>query len=125
MSWFRKPATHPTWAAACKHLAAADPAMKQIMAKVGRCTLKPRRDYFIILCRAIFAQQLSTKIADILFKRFLALFPRRRPTPRAVMKALAPGADESRLKRVGLSRQKRAYLLDLARHFDRGEIPTR
>ena len=98
--------------------------MKKIIARVGPCTLHPRRDYFIILCRSIFAQQLSVKIADILFGRFQALFPKSRPTPKRVIALLGTGADDG-LKRVGLSRQKRAYLIDLARHFDRGEIPTR
>jgi DNA-3-methyladenine glycosylase II len=111
--------------AARKHLMHADPAMREIIARIGACTLSRRRDYFFHLCHAIFAQQLSTKIAAILFERFRALFPRKRLTPQAVIKALAPGCDEERLKGCGLSRQKRAYVLDLARHFAGGEIPTR
>jgi DNA-3-methyladenine glycosylase II len=114
---------HP-WKAAERHLASVDPRMKAIIARVGPCKLRPKRAYFVILCHAIFSQQLSVKIADILFNRFRALFPNRRPTPKAVIALLGPGCDESMIKGCGLSRQKRAYVLDLAHHFDRNEIPT-
>jgi DNA-3-methyladenine glycosylase II len=98
--------------------------MKRIIARVGPCTLAPRRDYFVALCRSIYAQQISTRIATLLFDRFSEHFPRRRPTPARVVELLSNG-DETVLKRCGLSRQKKAYILDLARHFVSGEIPTR
>ncbi|MCS7071862.1 MAG: hypothetical protein NZM00_10185, partial [Anaerolinea sp.] len=72
---------------------------------------------FVALARAIFAQQISTRIARTLYERFAARFPRNTPTPRRVAKALAGEWDEPILRQVGLSRQKRSYLLDLARHF--------
>ncbi|MBC8105570.1 MAG: DNA-3-methyladenine glycosylase 2 family protein [Anaerolineae bacterium] len=117
--------TNSSWTKAQRHLSRAHPAMKRIITRVGPCKLRRRRDYFPILCHSIFAQQLSTKIANILFARFQKLFPRGRITPARVIKLLRPGANEAKLKGVGLSRQKRACLLDLARHFERGEIPTR
>jgi 3-methyladenine DNA glycosylase/8-oxoguanine DNA glycosylase len=75
-----------------------------------------------VLCKSIFAQQISTKIANIMFKRFRGLFPRGQPTPQAVLRVLR---DDAAAKTAGLSRQKRAYILDLARHFADNEIPTR
>lgn len=113
------------WSAAQRHLSRAHPGMKRIIKLVGPCKLRRRRDYFPILCHSIFAQQLSTKIANILFSRFQKLFPRGRITPARVTILIGPGANEQKLKGVGMSRQKREYLLDLARHFERGEIPTR
>jgi DNA-3-methyladenine glycosylase II len=113
------------WSAAQRHLSRAHPGMKRIIRRVGPCKLRRRRDYFPILCHSIFAQQLSTKIANILFARFQKLFPRGRITPARVIRLLDARADREKLKGVGLSRQKRAYLLDLASHFVRGEIPTR
>lgn len=106
------------------HLGRADPAMKQLIRRVGPCTLVPRRDYFVVLCKSIYTQQISTKIATILYGRFAELFPRRRPTPERVVELLTNGHIET-LKRCGLSRQKRAYILDLARHFADGRIRTR
>lgn len=97
--------------------------MRRIIRRVGRCTLRPRKDYFVVLCDSIFSQQLSVKIAAILFDRFCALFPRKRPTPPLVLKAL--DGDAQVLRRCGLSRQKCAYVRDLAQHFVDGRIPTR
>jgi len=111
------------WAAARRHLGRVDPAMKRIMRRVGPCALVPRDDHFLALCKAIFSQQLSTRIANILFERFCGLFPRRRPTPKRVLAAFA--ADGDAWKRCGLSRQKRAYIEDLARKFDSRQIKTR
>src|SRR5213078_630094 len=72
--------------------------------------------------------QISTAVATVLFGRFRDEFPLRRPTPGRVLEILrdadAAGAAAAS-RRCGLSRQKAAYLADLARHFADGEIPTR
>ncbi len=99
--------------------------MKSMIQRVGPCTLAPRRDYFVVLCKSIFSQQLNTTVAATLFGRFRDLFPRRRPTPALVLKALTGGVNDEAIRHAGLSRQKRAYLIDLAEHFLDGEIPTR
>ena len=88
----------------------------------GACTLAPRKDYFVVLCKAIFTQQISTKVAAVLFARFRDLFPNRRPTPQRVLEVID---DDALMRRCGLSRQKQAYVKDLAGHFATGEIPTR
>lgn len=112
------------WDEAVRHLAKADPALRNVIAKVGPCTLAPRRDYFVVLCKAIFTQQISTAVATVLFGRFRELFPLRRPTPALVLKALDEQPAEV-MRRCGLSRQKAAYLRDLALHFVDNRIPTR
>jgi DNA-3-methyladenine glycosylase II len=119
--WFEDTKKQRRWDAGLKHLR-RDPVMRKIIRKVGPCTLTPRRDYFIVLCKSIFTQQISTKIATILFGRFCELFPRRKPTPKGTIDVLC---HDHNAKRCGLSRQKRTYLLDLAKHFADGEIPTR
>jgi DNA-3-methyladenine glycosylase II len=101
-----------------------DPIMRKIIARVGDCTIQPRRDYFAALCKSIYSQQVSTKIATILFGRFCEAFPRKKPTPKLVAELLRLENDE-RVKRCGLSRQKKAYLIDLADHFASGKIATR
>ena len=122
--WFEKPASGPDWTSALRHLRKADPVMGRIVDRVGLCTLHPRRDYFVVLCKAIFTQQISTAVATVLFGRFRDLFPLRRPTPRLVFDALSNGNGEV-LRKCGLSRQKASYLHDLSRHFLDGRIPTR
>jgi DNA-3-methyladenine glycosylase II len=119
--WFNQSRKLNGWNPGLKHLS-RDPRMRKIIAKVGICTLAPRRDYFIVLCKSIFTQQISTRIATILFGRFRELFPRRRPTPAKVVEVLK---HDHHAKHCGLSKQKRAYLIDLAQHFVDGRIPTK
>jgi DNA-3-methyladenine glycosylase II len=133
--WFDRPRGRPDWREAERHLRRADPALGAVIDRVGPCTLAPRRDYFVVLCQAIFTQQISTAIATTLFGRFRDLFPRRRPTPALVIKLLEDagvghpdhngGPPDPVLRACGLSRQKASYVLDLARHFRDGRIPTR
>src|SRR3954453_15736439 len=112
--WFAEQAK-ASWGPAISHLSATSPRMRKLIAHVGPCTLAPRRDYFVLLCKAIFNQQLSTKAAATLFGRFCDLFPARRPTPRVLLELVA--RDPEVLRRGGVSRQKNLYLIDLAKHF--------
>jgi DNA-3-methyladenine glycosylase II len=113
----------PDWTPACRHLRRRDPTLRAVIDRVGPCTLAPRRDYFVVLCKAIFTQQISTAVATTLFGRFRDLFPKRRPTPTLTLELLK--GDPAVLRHCGLSRQKAVYVMDLARHFADGEIPTR
>ena len=124
--WFDVRRTAADWRRARAHLCKGDPAMRRIIRRVGPCTLvpRPRRAYFVTLCKSIYTQQISTRIATILYGRFSEQFPRRTPTPRRVIEFLNNG-DDALVKRCGLSRQKRAYLLDLAQHFVDERIQTR
>jgi DNA-3-methyladenine glycosylase II len=107
-------------AVAARRLARVDPALGRVIRAVGPCTIAPRRDYFLSLARAIFGQQISGSIARLLFGRYRDLFPRRVPTPAGTL-----ALTDAQLQAVGLSRQKRAYLRDLAQHFADCRIPTR
>ena len=83
-----------------------------IIKAVGPVQLKINRKYFIVLCRAIVAQQISTKAADTIYSRFLSLFAGKAPTPTRVA-----NLEKEILKSVGLSRQKTSYIQDLADKF--------
>ena len=64
----------------------------------------PARNYYTVLCVAIFNQQISTKIATILYNRFRSQFPRRRPNPKLVLDFLArPRAGEEMWRSPGRS----------------------
>lgn len=121
--WFSDTDANGTWDEAVRALGRADPALRKIIRRVGPCTLRPRRDYFVKLCQSIYTQQISTAVAAVLFGRFRDRFPNRRPTPARVLEFLR-GADEAAVRAVGLSRQKRAYLQDLAAHWVDGRIPS-
>jgi DNA-3-methyladenine glycosylase II len=122
--WFeRQPSGH--WREAEAHLRAASGHLARAIDLVGPCTLAPRKDYFVVLCKAIFTQQISTAVATVLFGRFRDEFPSRRPTPRLVLDAMNGDAGATAFVGCGLSRQKRAYVRDLAEHFSTNQIPTR
>jgi DNA-3-methyladenine glycosylase II len=120
--WFESTVPQPGWAVGQRYLSRVDPVLKSIIKKVGPCTLKRRKDYFVILCKSIFSQQISVKVAAVLFHRFRNQFPLRRPTPARTIELLTRPVEQ--LNAVGLSRQKQAYLLDLARHFESGQLRT-
>jgi DNA-3-methyladenine glycosylase II len=120
--WFESSPAQPNWAAGQRYLSRVDPVLKKIIKKVGPCTLKRRKDYFVVLCKSIFSQQISVKVAAVLFHRFRNQFPMRRPTPARVIELFTK--PEETINRVGLSRQKQAYILDLARHFESGKLRT-
>ena len=122
--WFTDRPDRPDWSAAERHLRAADPVLAAVIDRVGPCTLHPRRDHFVVLCQAIFSQQLSVAGATTLFNRFRLHFPQRRPTPERVVTFLTT-ADPALIRACGLSRQKQAYVLDLAERFRDRALPTR
>ena len=110
------------WSSARRHLD-RDPVLRDVIAAVGPCTLRRRRDHFVLLCKSIYSQQISAVVASVLFGRFREHFPRKRPTPRLVLDLLCNGS-EAQLKGCGLSRQKKEYLIDLSKHFLSGAIPN-
>ncbi len=79
------------------------------------------RDSFQALCSAIIYQQLSGKAAATIHKRFLALYKgARHPTPAQVAKTSI-----ARFRTAGVSQQKAAYLVDLAKKFLDGTVGQR
>ena len=120
--WFDANGNRLQWSEAAEHLSRVDPVMRKVIRSVGPCQMKPRRDYFVALCRAIFAQQLNVRVAQVLFDRFRDLLPGRRLTPKAVIDILEKAES---IRGCGLSRQKAGYLRDLAEHFADGRIPNR
>ena len=74
-------------------------------------------DTFEALCRSIIYQQLSGKAAGTIHARFLLLFPKKKPTPKLLLKH-----EREVLRSAGLSNQKTDYLYDLSRKFSEGFI---
>jgi DNA-3-methyladenine glycosylase II len=77
-------------------------------------------DIYYYLMQSIVSQQLSVKVADIIWNRFIDLFPERHPTENILL-----SLSDSELRAIGLSRQKISYLknvanfsLDRGMHFD-------
>ena len=108
---------------AARQLALADEAMAAIIRHVGPCQLRMtwRSHYFRALVEAIVYQQLSGKAAGTILARFRALYPTPRfPTPQQIL-----ATPVARLRGVGLSKQKSAYIQDLAARAASGAFPAR
>ncbi|MCX6204696.1 MAG: DNA-3-methyladenine glycosylase 2 family protein [Bacteroidetes bacterium] len=63
----------------------------------------------IRLMASIISQQLSTKVAKVIFKRFLELYGGKEPSPAKVL-----ATDPTVLRAIGLSNNKVGYLLNVA-----------
>ena len=115
--WAAGPGGQPDWSAATRRLSERDPVLRALIGRIGPCTLAPRPNVFGTLVGAIVAQQISAAAARTIHKRLWGLTRGRAPGPRDILKRR-----EATLRRVGLSRQKIAYLRDLAARVESGEL---
>ncbi len=93
---------------AVNHLKKCDPVLRAIIERVGPCRMQFGLAEFSSLAEAIVYQQLNGKAAVTIFKRFAALAGEP-ITPEGILKLT-----DEQLRSVGLSKQKSAYLKDLA-----------
>jgi len=93
---------------ALNHLKKSDPVLRAIIESVGPCRMEYSSPEFSSLAEAILYQQLNGKAAATIYKRFTALAGDP-PTPEGILKLT-----DEQLRSVGLSKQKSAYLRDLA-----------
>lgn len=91
------------------HLA-KDRRFKKLLDVQPAHTLKKRRNLCIYLCASIMSQQLSTKVADVIYKRFLDLYGGKEPTPQQLIDTPA-----ETLRSIGLSNAKASYVHNVAR----------
>jgi DNA-3-methyladenine glycosylase II len=99
---------------AVNHLKKSDPVLRAIIERVGPCRMEFGPPEFHSLAEAIVYQQLNGKAAVTIFKRFAAVAGEPL-TPEGVLKLT-----DEQLRGVGLSKQKSAYLKDLAAKVSAG-----
>ena len=99
------------------HLKKADPVLSSLIQRVGRYGIQYREPNFETLVRSIVYQQLSGKVASVIFGRLVGLVPRGKLTPQAILK-LTP----AKMRKAGLSKQKTVYIRDLARKTVGGKL---
>ena len=98
------------------HLRKADPVMRAIIDQVGAYRIQFRDPDFETLVKSIVYQQLSGRVAGVIFGR-VTNAAGGRLTPEGILK-LRP----VRMRTLGLSGQKTAYIRDLARHTRDGRL---
>ena len=86
-----------------------DSKLRKVLADQDAVELTTRKNIPLRLCASIMSQQLSTKVAKVIFHRFLDLFEGKEPTPQQI--AATPF---DTLRAIGLSGAKTQYVLNVA-----------
>ena len=99
------------WREAKRKLSKRDPILRKLIKKYKRGFLSTRNNPFFSLCRTIVGQQISTKAADSIWRKF-EIKCNKHIIPNTVLKLSSRS-----LKSAGLSRQKVSYLKNIAKSF--------
>jgi len=100
------------------HLKKKDAVLRRIIETVGPYRMEFLEPVFSTLVRSIVYQQLSGRVARVIYSRLLeAADTGSGLTPQSILE-LSP----AKLRKLGLSRQKSAYILDLARRTHEGSV---
>jgi DNA-3-methyladenine glycosylase II len=86
-----------------------DKKLKKLVEGGKSYQLKKRKNICTYLCASIMSQQLSTKVADVIYKRFLALYGSKEPTPQQIV-----DTPFETLRGIGLSNAKVGYVKNVA-----------
>jgi DNA-3-methyladenine glycosylase II len=98
------------------HLKQSDPILSEIIDRVGDYSIQFREPDFETLVKSIIYQQLSGRVANVIFGRLVNAVGGK-VTPPNILK-LRP----ARMRSLGLSGQKTNYIRDLARHARDGNV---
>lgn len=98
------------WMQATEELSKNDPILKQLIECFVEEKLVSGACAFTTLARSIVGQQISVKAADSVWQRIISSSPKF--TPSFILQS-----NDDLLRSCGLSRQKVAYLRDLAQYF--------
>ncbi len=90
-----------------------DSKMREPIKEYGFPEFEQKNDYFQSLMRSIVFQQLSGKVANIIYQRLINLLPNNKIIPKAVLKL-----SRQDMRQVGLSLQKINYIKNLADYFN-------
>ena len=95
-----------------------DAVMAEIIERVGPFAMSYRDPTFEALVRSIVSQQLSTKVAAVIYNRLAKAVRGGAMTPESILRLRT-----TTMRKVGLSGQKVDYIQSLARHAVDGSLP--
>ncbi len=97
-----------------EHLAhlSKDKKLKKIIALQEPYILVSRKNVYLHLCSSIMSQQLSTKVAAVIYNRFLNLYKNKKPS----LQQVADTPFET-LRAIGLSNAKTRYVHNVCNFF--------
>lgn len=94
-----------------------DKKLKKVLDQQEPHVLIKRKKIYLQLCASIMSQQLSTKVADVIYKRFLALYGKKQPTAQQIL-----NTPFDTLRSIGLSNAKTNYVHNVCRFFMEEQI---
>lgn len=89
-----------------------DKKLSKVIATQVPITLQKRKNVHVQLCASIISQQLSTKVAEIIYQRFLGLFETEAPTNEEILEL-----SFEKLRSIGLSNSKTHYIRNVCEFF--------
>jgi DNA-3-methyladenine glycosylase II len=89
-----------------------DRKLNALIDKYDRPNFENNDNYFNALSKSIIYQQLSGKVAKVIYNRFLDLFKNRTPDLEIII-----SLKDSELRKIGLSKQKTDYIKGLSKYF--------
>jgi DNA-3-methyladenine glycosylase II len=98
------------------HLKKSDPVLAEIIARVGPCKMSYREPTFEALVRAVTFQQLNGRAAVTIYNRLVEVAGGE-ISPESIRNTTV-----GEMRRAGLSKQKIAYIRDLAEHAAGGSL---
>jgi DNA-3-methyladenine glycosylase II len=87
-----------------------DKKLKKAIEKHKPHKLVKRKNICTYLCASIMSQQLSIKVADVIYKRFINLYDGKEPTPQQIL-----DTPFEKLRGIGMSNAKVSYVQNVAR----------
>lgn len=86
-----------------------DKKLAKLLEEQEPVKLRFHKNICLRLCASIMSQQLSTKVAEVIFRRFLELYGGEEPTPQQIVET-----PFEKLRGIGLSNAKAVYVLNVA-----------
>ncbi len=86
-----------------------DRKLKKLIDEHGEIKLRRYKNIPLRLCASIMSQQLSVKVAQVIYKRFLNLYGKTEPTPEQIF-----DTPNETLRSIGLSNSKVNYVKNVA-----------
>ena len=81
-----------------------DKILRSIIADQDKHVIEKRNHLHLRLCASIISQQLNTRVADVIYGRFLQLFKKKTPSTKDIL-----AVDFDFLKSIGFVRRRTAH----------------
>lgn len=94
-----------------------DKKLKKILSLQEPFVLQSRKKVYLHLCSSIISQQLSTKVARVIFQRFLDLYGKKDPTAQEIL-----NTPIEKFRSIGFSNAKANYVHNVCKFFVENNI---